>query len=121
MAGAEADLVSSSDFMSGPGSPSDTVVPFSGVLSLTVMLGIIGGGGGIFFVSSSLVTLAVLLAQSLPPMLPSIFLRFPFGAGSRLGVVLLYVTVRVTAYRTLTGLLHAERGVVAMLSNTRLD
>lgn len=41
-----------------------------------------------------------------------IFLLLPFGAGSRLGVVLLYVTVLVTTLLTLTGLLTALRGVL---------
>jgi hypothetical protein len=39
----------------------------------------------------------------------SIFRRLPFGAGSS-GGDLLYVTVRVTTERTLTGLLQALRG-----------
>lgn len=80
----------------------------------------INGGGGIFSFSTSssddasavvLLTLLVVL---------SVFLRLPFGAGSRLGVVLLYVTVLVTTLLTLTGLGQADRGVV-IDSNMRLE
>lgn len=49
----------------------------------------------------------------------SVFRRLPRGAGSRLGVVLLYVTVRVTTLRTLTGFEQALRGV-ARVSKIRL-
>jgi len=84
----------------------------SGVDSL---MEISGGGGGIFLVSSSENsdphTLLVVLV---------VFLRLPFGAGSRFGVVRLYVTVRVTTLRTLTDLLQALRGV-AIVSNILLE
>jgi len=75
------------------------------------LIEISGGGGGIFLVSSSdnsdPHTLLVVLV---------VFLRLPFGAGSRFGVVRLYVTVLVTTLRTLTDLLQALRGV-AIVSN----
>lgn len=86
----------------------------SGVDSL---IEINGGGGGIFFTSSSVsdgilphILLVVLV----------VFLRLPLGAGSRFGVVRLYVTVLVTTLRTLTGLEQALRGVV-IESNILLD
>lgn len=74
-----------------------------------------GGGGGILLISSSEnsdpQTLLVVLV---------VFLRLPFGAGSRFGVVRLYVTVLVTTLLTLTDLLQALRGV-AIVSNILLE
>lgn len=81
----------------------------SGVDSL---IDIIGGGGMLlsFSVSSPDEISAVVLLTLLVVLFG--FLRFPLGAGSRFGVVRLYVTVRVTTLLTLTGFGHAERGVV---------
>lgn len=87
----------------------------SGVDSLIEM----SGGGGIFSISSSEQEVeTVLLLLTLPAVL-LVFLRLPLGAGSRLGVVRLYVTVLVTTLRTLTGLGQALRGV-ASVSNVLL-
>lgn len=88
----------------------------SGVDSL---IEIIGGGGGILFDSSSVVaaedTLVALLLSPLAMLV--VFLLLPLGAGSRFGVVRLYMNVRFTTSRTVTGLLHALLGVVG--SNMR--
>lgn len=72
----------------------------------------INGGGGIlsFSMSSSDEISAVVLLTLLVVL--AVFLRFPFGAGSRFGVVRLYVTVLVTTLRTLTGFGQADLGVV---------
>lgn len=93
---------------------SDFISTSSGVDSLIE----IRGGGGIFSVSSSDDKSAVVLLILLAAL--SVFRRLPFGAGSRFGVVRLYVTVLVTTLRTLTGFGQALRGVV-IVSNIRLE
>lgn len=86
----------------------------SGVDSLIEM----SGGGGIFSTSSSDEASAVLLRTLLVVLV--VFLLLPRGAGSRFGVVRLYVTVRVTTLLTLTALGQALRGV-ASVSNILLE
>lgn len=99
------------------GSGSDFVTLLSsGVDSLMEIKG--GGGGILCSVSSSDDTSAVVL-RTLPAVL-FVFRLLPLGAGSRFGVVRLYVTVLVTTLRTLTGLEQALLGVV-MASNIRLE
>lgn len=98
------------------GSVFVTAFSSSGVDSLIEING--GGGGILWSASSSDETSAVVLRTLLAVL--AIFLRLPFGAGSRLGVVRLYVTVRVTTLLTLTGFEQALRGV-ARVSNMRLE
>lgn len=97
------------------------------VESLAAETAIVGGGGMLCFVSSAsfssiltntgfvslLATLSSLPSSSdtTDEVALAVFLLLPFGAGSRFGVVRLYVTVLVTTLRTLTGLLTALRGV----------
>ena len=93
---------------------SDLISISSGVDSLID----INGGGGIFSDSSSDDMSAVVLRTLLATL--SVFRRLPRGAGSRFGVVRLYVTVLVTTLRTLTGLEQALRGVV-IVSKIRFE
>jgi len=88
----------------------------SGVDSL---IEINGGGGGILCAASSSDDISAVVLRILLAVL-AVFLRFPLGAGSRFGVVRLYVTVLVTTLLTLTGFEHALLGVV-IDSNMRLE
>jgi len=104
---ADGFIVSGSDF--------NATCSSSGVDSL---IEINGGGGGILCSASSSEESAVVLRTLLAVLV--VFLRFPFGAGSRFGVVRLYVTVLVTTLLTLTGFEQALLGV-ARDSNMRLE
>lgn len=105
---ADGVTVSGSDFVATCSS--------SGVDSL---IDINGGGGGILCSASSSEETSAVVLRTLLAVL-AVFLRFPFGAGSRFGVVRLYVTVLVTTLFTLTGFEQALLGV-AMDSNIRLE
>lgn len=98
-------IVSGSDFTFSASSGVDSLIEMS-------------GGGGIFSTSSSDEASAVLLRMLLVVL--AVFLLLPRGAGSRFGVALLYVTVRVTTLLTLTALGQALRGVV-IVSNILLE